>query len=452
MQLSSAFKISRGVVKNKPPKLLKQTWVVLTLIKCFSHLRLSWARGKAQPIHLRNIRSGAAAEEAHPIFPGNITCMYEDTFDGTSNTRTVQLAIENVNPNCESPLTLNYKVNDSSYQSSAIFRGLKAVTTYSFIVNATNRAGNSSLATITVVTGEAKPVTGPRVEEPTTNISCVYVSWNPPSSQDANGEIIGYRAAQIEAISGQKYAIDSLKRVGHSNRFIMPTTKDSDTIRSGRIVKVLKPISKGITGRNVESQSLCSSILYYIIKVQHLNGSVIYQVTVLTSGNFVIPNLSGFTTYIVTVEVRLGDSLKSETSLMVLTVETEVPEKPHIENLTSTPTCMFINASKPLNPNGVIIKYLFACLTNKETVIDVPPTATHAATQLCGLPFLSSINCSVRAVNSIGTGEPVYVSGYTELQGNTATGKTSDWPKDRYATDRLMGQNQRKTEKYSSSS
>ncbi|XP_067942675.1 uncharacterized protein [Watersipora subatra] len=101
---------------------------------------------------------------------------------------------------------------------------------------------------------------------------------------------------------------------------------------------------------------------------------------------------------------------------MVLTVETEVPEKPHIENLTSTPRCMFINASKPLDPNGVITKYLFACLTNEETVIDVPPTATHAATQLCGLPSSSLINCSVRAVNSIGTGEPVYVSGYTELE------------------------------------
>ncbi|XP_067942870.1 ephrin type-B receptor 3-like [Watersipora subatra] len=86
-----------------------------------------------------------------------------------------------------------YKVNDSSYQSSAIFSGLKAMTTYTFMVKATNRAGNSSLANISVITGEAKPVTGPRVEEPTTNGSCVYVSWSPPSSQDANGKIIGYR-------------------------------------------------------------------------------------------------------------------------------------------------------------------------------------------------------------------------------------------------------------------
>ncbi|XP_067942872.1 phosphatidylinositol phosphatase PTPRQ-like [Watersipora subatra] len=130
---------------------------------------------------------------ADPTFPEKIDSMYEDTFDNGSNTRTIQLDIENVNPNCESLLPLKYKVNDSSYQSNATFSRLKAVTPYTFMVNATNKAGNSSHTIITVVTGESKPASGPKMEEPTINGKCVYISWKPPSSQDANGEIIGYR-------------------------------------------------------------------------------------------------------------------------------------------------------------------------------------------------------------------------------------------------------------------
>ncbi|XP_067941533.1 protogenin-like [Watersipora subatra] len=345
------------------------------------------------------------------------------------------------NANCPGNVRYLYGINgtytNETDKNSVIF-SLNGHQLYNFIVKARNSENIvSASVNKSQQSGVLEPVSGPRAEETTSNGTCVYVSWNPPNSRDANGEIIAYRHRCTNRTAWNETVSTSLEYCGYEPEQSVTCEIQASTSKGfgpsttvSAIIQCTEPpqphfniasfkntsASASLIIILEKSQSLCPSVPYYIIKVQHLNGSVIYQDTVLTSGNFVIQNLSGFTTYIVTVEVRIGDNLKSETSLTVLTVETEVPGEPHIEHLTSTPSCVFINASKPLDPNGVITAYLFSCQPNPETVIDVPPTATHVVTQLCGLPSSSLINCSVRAVNSIGTGMPVYVSTYTELK------------------------------------
>ncbi|XP_067943686.1 receptor-type tyrosine-protein phosphatase delta-like isoform X3 [Watersipora subatra] len=358
---------------------------------------------------------------ADPTFSENISSMYEDTFDNASNTRTIHLDIKNVNPNCESPLTLMYKVNDSSYQSSAIFSRLRAVTTYTFMVNATNRAGNSSLATITVVTEEAKPASGPKVEEATSDGKCVYISWNPPGSQDANGEIIGYRHQCTNRTAWNETASTSLKCCGYeagqsvtcdiqasTSKGFGPSTTVSTTIKCSnpeepKFELVSWKGQGSYANLNItlqDTKSYCQSQNYTISL--EFDGEIIWSNTTNIAENFKVENLFGFTNYSVTIQVVNNANLSNEFLKYYLTAETVVPGVPFVVFNTNE-SCVEVLAQEPEKPNGEIKGYGLECTYN-ESRISKTLLPTEAMEVFCGVPSATPVSCSVVARNSIGNG------------------------------------------------